>query len=996
MLTFQQIIDKLTHFWAKQGCIIQHGYDIEVGAGTFNPSTFLRCLGSEPFNTVYVEPSRRPQDGRFGENPNRTQLFHQLQVIMKPSPLDIQKIYLQSLAAIEIHLQEHDVRFVHDDWASPTLGAWGLGWEVWLDGMEITQFTYFQSIAGFPLAPISVELTYGLERLCMMVQNKKNCFDIHYNENLSYGDLYHHNEIEWSHYNFYKATTQLWLRHFEDFAHEAQMMAEMNLPIPAYDFVMKASHAFNMLEARGILSVTERTSYIARVRALAKLVASKYLQSLEKRGFPLLNPPLKKPVRKKNFPTPSESFNPCDKEDFLLEIGSEELPPSFVPVGCQNLKNAITTLLKNLSYDSLTIFGTHRRLSLIVKGLVLGKKGATCRHRGPTISIAFDKQGNITKEGKGFLKSLGIETLVTIEKIEQSSVLSIQKIGKRDYLMADVKEEKISTFHLLSHALPQLIANLNFPQKMQWSTIHTSYARPLKWYVALFGSHVIPFELAEITSGKHSWGHAQIDNHPFAINKPSDYVAQCLEHYVMVTIEDRKRSIEEQLSTIERETQTIAIEKKRVLSQVLFLSEWPSLLYGSFDQSFLEAPQELLISEMVQHQKYFPLLSSSNKMLAPLFVITADNIPNSIIKAGNQNVLSARLADGLFLFHQDLKSSLDDFVKQLNTMILQKDLGTIAEKISRIKKFATILSKKLNLGDENTLLRAAELCKADLATELVQEFPNLQGTIGKYYALHQKEKKEVAIAIEEHWLPTYEKGPLPSSASGIILSLADKLDNLISYFHVGLIPTSSTDPYALRRQTLGIIKILIKHKLSIDLSSLIKDPVLLQFIIARTKGVFKEYGFRKDEIEASVQGGCDPYDQHLKIKALHTFRNSTHFTKLLEVYKRAKGQIEKEIQSSLNPNLFTHPSEKNLYHSLSSLHEPFIISLTQKDYQSAFAYLAQLQSPLATLFSEVHILCEEPNIRSNRIALLQKLCSYFTDLVDFGKIQHSPFNSKAQ
>ena len=287
-MTFQEIISKLSNFWAEKGCLIQQGHDVEVGAGTFNPATFLRCLGPEPYNTVYVEPSRRPQDGRFGENPNRTQLFHQLQVIMKPSPLDIQNLYLESLECLGFNLKEHDIRFVHDDWESPTLGAWGLGWEVWLDGMEVTQFTYFQSVAGFSLKPISVELTYGLERLSMIVQKKDNFFDMKYNEQFTYGDIYHRNEVEWSHYNFYKASTEMWLRHFEDYEREAKHLIKENLPIPAYDFVMKASHAFNILEARGVLSVTERTGYIARVRDLAKLTAAEYLSSREKMGFALL------------------------------------------------------------------------------------------------------------------------------------------------------------------------------------------------------------------------------------------------------------------------------------------------------------------------------------------------------------------------------------------------------------------------------------------------------------------------------------------------------------------------------------------------------------------------------------------------------------------------------------------------------------------------------------------------------------------------------------
>lgn len=988
MLTFQQIISKLTSFWAKQGCIIQQGHDVEVGAGTFNPATFLRCLGPEPYNTVYVEPSRRPQDGRFGENPNRTQLFHQLQVILKPSPLDIQKTYLQSLEILGFNLKEHDIRFVHDDWESPTLGAWGLGWEVWLDGMEVTQFTYFQSVASFALSPISVELTYGLERLSMIVQNKDNFFTMQYNEHLTYGDVYHRNEVEWSHYNFYHATTEMWLRHFEDFEREAKAMVKLQLPIPAYDFVMKASHAFNMLEARGMLSVTERMGYITRVRDLAKLAATEYLASREKLGFPLIK---SKTEKEKQPPPPKlpETFNPQEKEDFLLEIGSEELPATFVPIGCQNLRNAITKLLENLSYDSLTIYGTPRRLAVLVRGLVQGTAHKTVTRKGPPVNTAFDSQGNVTKQGEGFFKSLGFETPQTLAEVKKGETLYIQEIKGNDYLMADIEEKGISTLRMLSESLPSLIANLNFPKKMRWSDIETTYARPLQWFVALFGSKVIPFELARLSSGRMSRGHAQLCDQPFLIENASDYVEKCLENFVAVSIEDRKKSILDQLSNIERETGNTAIEKEKVLPQVLYLSEWPKLTYASFDENFLSVPQEVLTSEMVEHQKYFPLINPKGS-LASLFVITADNTPNETIKKGNQNVLSARLSDGVFLYQEDLKTSLDAFAKKLETIIFQKDLGSVAEKVMRVKHLTLTLSQLLALGEEKLALRAAALCKADLATELVQEFTDLQGTIGKHYALHQKENPKVALAIEEHYLPKFEGDALPTTPLGTLLSLADKLDNLISYFKVGLKPTSSSDPYALRRQTIGVIKILIEKELSLNLELLIKDEELLDFITTRAKGVLEEYGFQKDEIEASLQGKCtNPFDQYLKTKALHEFRQSEHFGSLFEVYKRAKGQIGKEKKQTLKPNLFQEPAEKTLYESLSSLEKPLKAVLFQKNYQGAFEHLAKLQPPLATLFDEVKILSDEPQIRSNRIALLQEVFSHFSLLLDFGKIQNT-------
>lgn len=285
---FQDVIIRLQEFWAKKGCLIYQPYDIEVGAGTFNPATFLRCLGPEPWNVAYVEPSRRPTDGRYGENPNRLQHYYQFQVILKPSPEDIQDIYIDSLKYLGIDPLKHDIRFVEDDWESPTLGAWGLGWEVWLDGMEITQFTYFQQAGGIDLKPVSGEITYGLERIAMYLQGVDSVFDLKWNENITYGDVYHRNEVEGSKYNFDIADTDMLFKLFDMYEKECKRTAENGLPLPAYDYCLKCSHTFNLLDARNAISVTERTGYIARVRNLAKMCAEQYLKIREDLGFPLL------------------------------------------------------------------------------------------------------------------------------------------------------------------------------------------------------------------------------------------------------------------------------------------------------------------------------------------------------------------------------------------------------------------------------------------------------------------------------------------------------------------------------------------------------------------------------------------------------------------------------------------------------------------------------------------------------------------------------------
>ena len=286
-MNFQDMIFALKNFWSSQGCIIYEPYDVEKGAGTMNPATFLRTLGPEPWHVAYVEPSRRPADGRYGDNPNRLYQHHQFQVICKPSPDNIQELYLKSLETLGINPAEHDIRFVEDNWESPTLGAWGLGWEVWLDGMEVTQFTYFQQVGGIDVAPVSSEITYGMERLAMYIQGVENVYDLQWNETATYGDIFHQNEVEQSHYNFEASDPEKLLKQFDYFESEAKRLMDLNLALPAYEMVLKAGHTFNLLDARGAISVTERAAYIGRIRQISRAVAQSYYDSRERLGFPM-------------------------------------------------------------------------------------------------------------------------------------------------------------------------------------------------------------------------------------------------------------------------------------------------------------------------------------------------------------------------------------------------------------------------------------------------------------------------------------------------------------------------------------------------------------------------------------------------------------------------------------------------------------------------------------------------------------------------------------
>ncbi len=1004
MLTFQEILRTLTEFWEKQGCVVQQGYDLEVGAGTFNPATFLRSLGPEPFRAAYIEPSRRPADGRFGENPIRMQHYFQYQVVLKPSPANILELYLKSLEAIGFDLSKHDIRFVHDDWESPTLGAWGLGWEVWMDGMEVTQFTYFQCIGSQELSPITGEITYGIERLSTFLQGVNSTFDLKWSGDVTYGDIYKRNEFEFTHYNFTHADASMWLRHFEDYEREAKKLIELKLPLPAYDFVMKASHAFNMLDARGAISVTERNGYIGRIRDLARLIAQAYVASREAQGFPLLN---RFSSFQKTEATAPALLSPTllqphqgQKEDLLIEIGVEELPATFVPIGIEGLKKAVVKILEQheIPFGEVKLFGTPRRLGIIVEQLALLKPEKSSEKRGPAVLQAFNSSGEPQAAAQGFFRSLDLKPC-SLNSLP--STVEVRKVKDVDYLFGVKTEPAEAVAPLLQRELPKAILGIDFPKKMHWDHADLSFARPIRWMVALLGTETLPFSIGSVIAGRNSFGHRQLAPETIAIDHAKSYEPLLKKGYVLASVEARKEEILKQLATIEKETSSQAISKDQVIPQVLHLVEWPFLTYASFDPSYLEAPQEILISEMVEHQKYFPLAHPSGK-LNNLFVITANNTPSDLIRKGNQKVLSSRLSDGTFLYKQDLKHPLEHFVDKLKQVTYLKGLGSLYDKTTRIQKHLHTLNALLPIANNAHLDRAAQLSKADLTTGVVYEFPELQGNIGRIYATQKGELPEIALSLEEQWMPRRENAPLPISPLGTLLSLADKFDNLISCFGTGQKPTSSSDPHALRRQVLGIIRILLKGHYRLSLKTALKNCLshfpklslpsdeieaeILKFIENRIRTIFQEDGLAKEEIEACLSLGFDDiYDAYCRIQALRKFRESQQdsFHRLSEVYKRAKGQVPNDQTLVLDPNLLKEPSEIALFTAYQSAQKAVDESCKAFDYNRAYAALASIQPPLDKIFMELKILDDDPVKRNARLALLQKVFALFNQLLDF-------------
>ena len=838
-MTYQEIILELQRFWASKGCVVLQPYDNEVGAGTFHPATTLRSLGPGTWKTAYVQPSRRPTDGRYGENPNRLQHYYQFQVLIKPSPDNIQELYLDSLRAIGIEPRHHDVRFVEDDWESPTLGAWGLGWEVWLNGMEVTQFTYFQQVGGLECRPIPVEITYGLERLAMYIQGVNSVFDIIWavdddGNSFSYGDVYLQNEREFSAYNFEVANTAFLFSNFDSWEQECRRVLDAGLPLPAYDCVLKCSHSFNLLDARGAISATERMGYILRVRALAKACCEAYIQAIsgvdegdaagtgvgEGEGENSKEHINVEAYDATDSPVAASGANvaataaqttatdttppPTTPATLVFEIGTEEIPAGPLAAATTQLKQLAQTALddERIEHGGISVSSTPRRLILEVKRLAPQSTPLVQRFRGPAVAIAYDAEGKPTKAAEGFARGKGVAVQELIRAKE----------GDVDYVYAQVEIRARRTATVLPALLAKLVADLSWPKSQRWGSTEERFTRPIRWLLAVWGEAVVAVQFAGLTAGRTSFGHRLIAPGPIEVAKADELISQLTKAWVEVTPQMRSAKIRAQIKLIEEQTGLVAYVPEDTFQEVVNLVEFPTSLLGSFDEEYLAVPPEIITDAMLKHQRYFPLYQPGGK-LSNSFIIVSNGSPayNSTIIDGNERVVRPRLSDAAFFYHEDLKRPLDSYVADLEQVVFHEKLGSLHAKVQRIVALTKALAALAKTEPEQAerASRTALLCKADLVTHAVVEFTSLQGIMGGYYATAQGEPPQVAAAIEQHYRPRFSGDAVPELPEGRLVAVADKLDTICGIFAIGQGPTGSSDPFALRRAAIGIINILL-------------------------------------------------------------------------------------------------------------------------------------------------------------------------------------------
>lgn len=687
--------------------------------------------------------------------------------------------------------------------------------------------------------------------------------------------------------------------------------------------------------------------------------------------------------------------------DYVLEVGTEEIPAKFMRGALVELQNLAVKKLKErrIKYESLRTMGTPRRLVLFINGLAEKEEDLKEEVRGPAKRAAFDQTGQPTKAAQGFARAQG----VPVEK------LIIKEIENGEYVFALKEVEGRLTEEVLSEIIPQLIMGLNFPKPMRWGDKELRFARPIRWLVSLLDEKIIPLEIEGLQADRISRGHRFLGQQKIIINNPHTYLAQLRDNFVMVDQELRKAECWRLIKEEAIKVQGNVDEDEELLEEVTYLLEWPTALTGSFAADYLQMPEEVVITPMREHQRYFPVRNQQGKLLPRFITVRNGNAEHlDLVRSGNEKVLKARLADARFFWEEDQKVKPEEYLPKLEKVVFQESLGTVAEKSARVMNTVKVLADKLSLANpiKENAYRAAQLAKADLVTNMVNEFPELQGIMGHYYALLSGEKPEVAQAILEHYQPRFAGDALPAGLAGALVSIADKMDTLAGCFAIGIEPTGSQDPYALRRQAMGVCLILLKHKLELTLDELIKialdnyqgivpDEQLGQPTAAKIKGFFRsrlnnllsDQGHRYDVIDAVL--GVD-YGSLLttmaRANALSLMRNNQQFQELLTSFTRAYNLAKKKEGGAIDPTYFEDASEKELYARLGKVAAKIAPLEKKRDYQGVIMELSNLAQPISKFFVEVMVMAEKEKVRANRLGLLAWIVTLTLSIGDLSKI----------
>ncbi|MBM7867987.1 glycine--tRNA ligase subunit beta [Heliobacterium gestii] len=688
-----------------------------------------------------------------------------------------------------------------------------------------------------------------------------------------------------------------------------------------------------------------------------------------------------------------------DTRDLLLEIGTEEIPAKFMPPALAQLRELAEKGLQEarLGFGAIETYGTPRRLTLYVTEVTPQQQDLRLEVKGPAVKAGFDKEGNPTKAAQGFARSQGVDV----------SALVTRDVAGVPYLYALRTESGRPAEEVLPQLLKSWIGSLSFPKPMRWAWGETRFARPIRWIVALYGAEIVPIEIEGVQAGRITYGHRFLSGGPLVLNEPSEYLERMEAAYVIADPQKRKDLIWKQITELAAAEGGLVAEDEGLLNEITYLVEYPTALCGQVNADYMHLPEDVLITPMKEHQRYFPVKKPSGGLLPKFITVrngTAEHI--AVVRAGNEKVLRARLADAAFFYAEDQKTPLSAQREKLKKIVFQESLGTVYERVEREQALTGFLADNLKVSSElrDRALRAAELAKADLVTHMVYEFPELQGIMGERYALLSGEAPQVAQAIREHYQPRFSGDDVPASTEGTLVALADKMDAIVGCFSIGIIPTGSQDPYALRRQAQGVCQIIMRGDLPLSLSAVIEKAYSLyaaagrptrsleetqkdlgEFFRQRLRHLLGEEGVRYDTIDAVLAEGFDQPAEALKrAKALSTFRQADAFAALITAYTRAANLAKKGGHGAIRADLFEEATEGGLYRALQAAQAK--VRQAGGDYGAVLEAVAALRPAVDAFFDAVMVMAEDVAIRENRLALLNGVIGLTRGVADLSKL----------
>lgn len=680
----------------------------------------------------------------------------------------------------------------------------------------------------------------------------------------------------------------------------------------------------------------------------------------------------------------------------LFEVGVEELPSRFVSSTLEQIKNNLIRLFNEnrIVFDNIETYGTPRRLTLVVKGISDRQSNLEEEVKGPSKKIAVDADGNFTKPALGFIKSKGLK----------EEDIYFKQVGKDEYIFGTIKQEGIETSEVLKTILPESVKNVTFPKAMRWGGKNMRFARPIRWMVTLLNDEVLEINLEGIVSSNVTKGHRFLGEREFEVNSLEDYYNKLEANYVVLDQDKRKQLIKEQCIEVANSLGGEVEFDDDLLEEITHLVEYPTAFYGEFDEKYANLPKEVVTTPMKEHQRYFPVLKDGKLLPNFIAVRNGNDYKIEVVKAGNEKVLVARLEDALFFYNEDTKKNLESYIEKLKTVVFQAKLGTVYDKTLRIEKLSLDILESLNLNNiKEDTSRAAKLCKADLVTNMVFEFTELQGIMGREYAKVAGENEAVSEAIFEHYLPRFAGDMLPQTNTGIVLSIADKLDSIAGFFAIGIQPTGSQDPYALRRQALGVLSILMDKKLDINLQELVNHALdnynnlefnreevsaqIMEFFKERIKNLFRDLGIRYDVIEAVLNTDInDISDMHTRAVELNKWLSTEGLVEMLTAFNRVSTLAQKAESSNINEELLKEDAEIKLYNRFKEIKVKVEELLKDKKYSEALDAFASLRPLVDNMFDNVMVMDKDNDIKNNRLALLKQICDTMLSICDLSKI----------